>query len=420
MIMSKFESKVGLRWAGWLTAWVGLLALPAVWAGTQGAYMNSAGYGKAVSAVTYGGGKTAATSAAMYYPCAAVNPEAGFACVTPSVGLPAGTPGTVFCQTKGAPNFRWSIKSYVTGGATADNPELDNRIPVVPAPCASYSMETAAVFDDANRGSITVNAVVSAGAAIWLRGYEYLGAGEPTDLGDLISNGVLKWDMVLVGPFNLDQQNCTAMTLPFTTVSGHENLYFVTDAVAKSTPLTLTCGGPVVIGCGDPLAYPEAQVSGGCGQATVSYSPLPTALPFGVPTVVTATAVDEQGNTATCTFTATRESLKFTGFASPIGGTGGSCSAPLTTLARGPVVPVKFTAQFCPGPIATTRAPVMTVRRCVPTASGVVVSSGIFRRTTLPNEWYYNWNTAGLTTGVYQLVATMQDGTVKEAFVRVQ
>ncbi len=412
--MRTLELSKGVRWVA-TTALLGVAGTGSALGGTIGSYMSSSGYGKAVSAITFGGGKTAATSQAMTGPCSAVNPTADFSCTTSPIPLPSGTPSSVYCQTKGFPNYRWSIQSYVTAGATADNPDLESRITVTPAPCASYSMETAATFTDANSGSITVNAIVTPGAAIWLRGYEMVNGATPTDLADLIANGVLRWDMLMVGPFNLDQGNCTAMTLPFTTLTGHANLYFVADAVAKSIPFEVTCPGNVVIGCSDPLAYPAAVVSGGCGGATVTYNPPATALVHGVPTTVTATATDGQGNTASCSFTALRERLTFSGFKAPINGTGGSCAAPLRTLTRGGIIPVLFSATMCPTPILTTIPPTISIKRC---STGAACGSGNFRRSG--SDWSYNWNTASMTAGVYELTATMQDRTTRVVYLNLQ
>lgn len=412
--MRTLEKSKGAGW--WVTTalWAVVGAGSAI-GGTIGSYMNSSGNGRAVSSITFGTGKTSATSLVMTNPCAAVNPRSDFSCTTPPAPLIPGMPSTVYCQTKGFANYRWSTQGDVTDGGTADNPDLESRISVTPAPCASYSMETAATFTDANSGSITVNAVVTPGAAIWLRGYEMVNGAVPTDLADLIANGVLRWDMLMVGPFNLDQGNCTAMTIPFTTLTGHINLYFVVDTVAKSIPFEISCPANVVIGCSDPLAYPAAVVSGGCGGVSVTYNPPASALVHGVPTTVTATATDGQGLTTSCSFTALRERLTFTGFKAPINGTGGSCAAPIKTLTLGSIVPVVFSATVCPTPILTTIPPTIVIKRC---STGASCGSGNFRRTG--SDWVFNWNTAGLTAGVYELTATMQDRTTRVVYLKLQ
>jgi hypothetical protein len=215
---------------------VACCAQPAL-AGTKGAYMNSAGYGKAADSVVYAGKTNSIISAAMYYPSAAVHPTSSFTC-NYVVGLPPGCPSTVYCQSKGAPNYLWSIQSYVTGGATADNDGIDSRVDITPAACAYYDIESSAVFTDEYSGMITVYANVTLGAAIWLRGFEYMGPGVPESLEDLISKGILKWDSLLTGPFN--QSEGCGIQFAFTTLTGHTNLYFVVDAEAKSLPFDLT------------------------------------------------------------------------------------------------------------------------------------------------------------------------------------
>ena len=384
---------------------------PAI-AGTQGAYMNSAGFGKAADSIVYGGRTNkAVTKIAGLGPCAAVNPQ-NFTCSADNIvkELPPGTPSTVFCQSIGASNYRWSIKAYVTGGATADNPELEARLPINASECASYSLESQASLTDAYSGAITVNATATAGAAIWLRGFEF--PGTPADLEDLLANGTLKFDLLVAGPFDFSTADCTAMNIPFTTQTGHENLYFVADGVAKSFPFEIYCPENVTFGCSDALVYPAVQASGGCGNVTVSYNPPATSLPTGV-TPVTVTATDEAGNTAQCTFLATRRALTFDGFFPPICGTGGSATSPRATFNRGCVIPVKF-KTLCNRVPFVTGTPTLSIRRCPSTPVG----GGNFQM--VANQWHFNWNTRGLSAGTYELIATLQDGSQQRVFIKLR
>lgn len=380
-------------------------------AGTKGAYMNSAGYGRAADAVTFAGAISSVISPAMYYPCAAVNPQS-FTC-NYKTNAPKGTPLTVFCQSKGAPNYIWSIKSYVTGGATADNPELENRISISPVPCASYTMESQAVFHDDYSGVITVNATATAGAALWVRGLEFLGDVPPQSLEELLANSSLRWDILLVGPFDLNFNTCTALTIPFTTQTGHTNLYFVTDAVAKSSPLTVVCPNDVSFSCGESVVYPVPEIQGACGEVSLTFDPPANALPFGA-TTVNVSATDEAGNLAACSFQAVREPLLFQGFGRPISGTGGSCSSPLRALSLGSVIPVKFRVA-CGLNLYPSGTPTLSILEC---PSGDPVGGGDFQR--VANEWHFNWDTTGLSLGTYRLLTTLQDGSTKEAYVRLK
>jgi hypothetical protein len=395
-------------------------------AGTKGAYMNSAGYGKAVDSIVYGGVTNTASSVAMYYPCAAVNPQSNFSCNAGYTrALPPGTPPTVFCQSRGAPNYLWSIQSYVTGGAVADNPELEDRVNVVPATCASYEMESTVLFTDAYSGSITVSASASPGAALWLRGFEYFGAGDPAnpgtplDLADLLAHSTLKWDMLMTGPFESRSSatGCTILTIPFTTETGHANLYLVADGVAKSLPFSITCPGDFTVPGADPVVYPPAQVTGGCGVVTVTYDPPADQLPAWT-TTVTATATDQGGNSASCTFAVTRQPT-FIGFDAPVSGTGGTCDAPLRTFNRRSKIPLTFTLD-CGGSPVTTGKPTVSIQQC---AGGNYTGSGDFQ--LVGNDWVYEWdtrgasNTSALREGVYCLIATLPDGRQHEVFLQL-
>lgn len=273
-------------------------------AGTRGAFVNTSGFGVAVNSVVFNGVTNTAKSVSMQNPCSGVNVQANLTCNSLyTVKLPTGTPTTVFCQSRGGSPGVFSIQSYVTGGATADNPELESRLPVTAANCAYYALESAAVFTSPNSGTLIVNATATAGAAVWLRGFEYKGTGVPVDLDDLKANGVLKWDVLVAGPFEFNTESCTALNVPFTIEGDPEKLYFVADGIAKSTPFTVTCAGNVTYGCADAVVYPAVQVAGGCGTVTVSYSPPANLLPPTVSTV-TVTATDEAGNTAQCSFVA--------------------------------------------------------------------------------------------------------------------
>jgi hypothetical protein len=268
--------------------------------------MNSLGFGKAVDNITLRGVVITAASPNMYFPCAAVNPQS-FSCAS-TTNLPPGVPTTIFCQSQGFPNYVWNIQASVTGGGAADNPELASRITVTPADCVSLSVNTTNVSTDDFSGRITVNAFATAGAAVWLRGIEYLPGiiGQtPQNLEDLKTNGVVLFDMVLPGPFNVTSNSLSpSLHIPYTTLTGHTNFYFVADTLALSTPFVVTCPSDVVFQCDQPVVYPLPTVTGGCGQAFASYSPPANSLPIGT-TPVTVTVFDQGGNTNTCTFNVT-------------------------------------------------------------------------------------------------------------------
>jgi hypothetical protein len=460
-------------------------------AGTKGAFVNSSGVGVAVNAVVFNGVTNTAKSISMLNPVSAVNIQTNktFTNTTYTTKLPEGTPSSVFCQSRGGAPGVFSIQSYVTGGATADNPELEERLPVTAADCAYYALESAAQFTGPNSGTLIVNANASAGAAIWLRGFQYNGTGVPADLDELKANGTLKWDVLIAGPFEFSTTNCTALNIPFTFSGSDTNLYFVADGVAKSTPFTVTCAGNVSFGCADTVVYPSVQVAGGCGQVTitynppanllpptvstvtvtatdevgnsaqcsfvadnsakgipfsvtcpsnlvftcsqtvaypaaqisggcgavsVAYSPLASAIQPGTTNLVTVTATDSLGRTTQCSFSVIRQGLVFEGFYSPISGTGGSCGSPVRMINVGSTVPVKFKVS-CSGSPVLTGQPSLSIKRC---SNGSVVGGGNFNKVV--NEWHFQWLTSGISKGDYELIATLQDGSRKSVFIRLK
>jgi HYR domain len=402
-----------------------------VTAGTQGAFMNSAGFGKAAASISFNGKATSVTSPSGLDPCAAVNPQQ-FTCATAG-NLPAGTPASVYCQCKGFPNMVWHIQTYVTAGATADNPELDSRVTIIPTTCpASYMLDSSigSISEDTKSGSINVSANVTLGAALWLRGFELPpGAPAPGSVTDLMNFGALKWDTLLIGPFDStpagNGTTCSTLTIPFTTQTGISNLYFVVDAEAKTIPFVVSC--PDIVFCvPDTLVYPEPQVvSGGCGSMTVTYDPPADSLPLG-PTLVTATVTDGVGNTAQCTFTATRKALSFNGFGAPIIGIGGSPLAPCSTLRLkklGGSLDVQFACD-CNSSAVTTGTATLAIQQDIsPRLTGPQVfrsvGGGNFTFNASANAWQFNWNITSQTIGIYKLIATLPDGSQQSAVIKL-
>jgi hypothetical protein len=397
-------------------------------AGTQGSYMNSKGEGVASDSVAFGSAVVKATSPYTQDPCARVDGGEAptFVCGTES-RLPTSFPGKAYCQSKGQASYKWSIQANAVGGATCDNHELEDLLNIIPANCAELEVTTSAVFTDAFSGIIKVEAIATDGAGIRVRGFESL--TQPDNLDELKANGQLRFDYSLAGPFNLDDADCTALTIPFKTQSGHENLYFVVDTVALSVPLVISCPGDVVAQCGEPLVYPDVHVlSGGCGDPstfTVSYDPPESALPNGVPTLVTATVTDGGGNTQTCTFTATRSTLAFDGFYAPINSPGvvyldgDPCRPAALTVNRGSVVPIKFRTTCGGSDFDSGNPPTFRVVKC---ATGEVISVGSIK--FVANAWQGVWDTSELVKGAYkgdyQVIVTLQDGSQRAVTINLK
>src|SRR5262249_32631606 len=151
-----------------------------------------------------------------------------------------------------------------------DGAELEHNATITPADCASI------VFDsiinqsqeefetNGHAATITVNASATAGTALWLRGYEYGGdmADVPPDDPNTVENesieflkahGQVKFETLILGPFEFGGTNCP-LIVPFTLQSSNlENFFFAADGVAKSLPLAIQCPPDVVVNCGQPV-----------------------------------------------------------------------------------------------------------------------------------------------------------------------
>ncbi len=213
---------------------------------------------------------------------------------------------------------------YSASGDGADNPELEARVKITPANCAlpswSRPASTPNQFNaNGHSGVLKVNTTASGGTALWLRGFEYtndpslLPPDDPTTVQNetieyLKSNAVWKFETVILGPFDFSDANGSCpLLIPFTLDSGNlDNLVLAVDTVGKTSPFQVTCPSDQVFNCGDTVKYAAANVNGGCGNITATWSlPENYAFPINVPTQVTVTAADGDGVTASCTFNVT-------------------------------------------------------------------------------------------------------------------
>jgi hypothetical protein len=373
--------------------------------------MNGVGYGKtSVNVIPSVGTGTTLANGFLYYPSTAMAPAPGYTATAP---LPAGSSSSTYARSQGLAGYKWSNSLFATGGDRTDNVDIQSRVDIDPAACAALTMDSSAeIGEDGRSGLISVNASATAGAALLLRGYEFIGV--PTSEEDVKTNGKLKWEMLLVGPFDLNQETCTAIKIPFRVDSGVENLYFVSDGAALSKSFAITCPNNIDFGSSQELSYPAPVIEGGCGNVTVTFDPPANQLPSCSSTLVTVTATDELNNQVRCTFTATRRVLTFSGFFAPINGVGGECENALRTIKKGSNVPVKFTTS-CGTELNFSGQPTIEVRPC---SGGEPVASGPFK--IVANAWHFNWDTSIVQTGTYRLIVTLQDGSQKEAVVRIK
>ncbi len=223
-------------------------------AGWTGA-MNGTGFGQAsVNVRAYNTSKLKTKTVAttnMPIPSVAMTTTSGYVF---GGALPDGASPATVAKVIGRSGYIWDATTVGSNGDTTDNEELESRVNIVPADCATLEMTSSAVIaPDDKSGTITINANGTAGTAVWSRGFvlpegHILPPDDPatTNINETLeylkSAGSLKWDVLLVGPFDLTTNNCTAVTIPFTVeTNASQNLYFVTDGVAKSLPLIITC-----------------------------------------------------------------------------------------------------------------------------------------------------------------------------------
>jgi hypothetical protein len=395
-------------------------------AGWTGA-INGFGFGWASVNVKSSSGFTGRTATPnMDDPSASMapNPDEYFA----NAELPQDASSATLARIKGFAGYIWQAITLGSDGDKTDAKDIDDRVTIQASDCALLTIASSISSSNGNSGTISVDAIGTGGTALLLRGFEYEGPLPNDDTNTPISepleflktNGVVKWDLLYVGPFNMTRSNCTAIVIPFT--GNISNLYFVADGEAKSNPLTITCPSNVVFTCSGPTDYP-VQISGGCGTVTVTYSPPANSIPLGVTTNVTVTATDEVGTTNQCTFTATRQNaLQFDGFYSPLQGrVGTDCStvfkkSELTSL--GQVVPIKF-KTLCNGINYSATVPTYEIVRC---SDNVIIKTNTFE--FVSNEWHGQFDTGeqgiGIGVGQYVIRVKLQDGTIKTVAVKTK
>ena len=190
-------------------------------------------------------------------------------------------------------------------------------------------------------------------------------------------------------------------------------------------PPVITCPPNVTAGCSTerlvPVTWPEPVVTDNRPGVTVVCVPASgSGFAIGT-TVVTCTATDAAGNTASCSFTVTRASMGFTGFMSPIGGaddtSGGSFDAPVRAFKLGSTIPVKFAATSCGGPVLTGVHTLKAIKYSSSTTSDPAIDATPTDGATAGNQfrltdsqWHFNLSTKSLSQGTWKLVATLSDG----------
>lgn len=209
-----------------------------------------------------------------------------------------------------------------------------------------------------------------------------------------------------------------------------------TVSVQDTSPPALTCPSNLVLPCSTSLlvsaTFEAAATDAVDLTPVITYSHPPgSGFPVGV-TTVHVTARDASGNESTCSFTVTRAALGFSGFHSPIGGadaTGGSLASPLRTFKLKSTIPVKFSA-YCDGsPVLTGIHTLQAVKWTDETTSEAPLDATPTDPATTGNQfrltgsdWHFNLDAeaTGMSTGKWQLTATLSDGSQHSAWIQIK
>gem|GEM_PF-1753827 len=235
------------------------------------------------------------------------------------------------------------------------------------------------------------------------------------------------------GPYPLGQ---TTVTLTVTDNHGASSQSTATVTVQDQTPPTIACPADILVACSSDQFVPvtfSATASDSCDPApTITYSQAPgSGFPVGI-TVITCFATDASGNQASCSFTVTRAPLNFAGFLSPFGGadaTGGSYASPLRAFKTGTTMPVKFSASCGGAAVLSGIHRLQVVPYVTATAAGNPIDARSQDAATTGDQfrladgqWLFNLDTkaTGMSSGIWQLIATLSDGSTHNLWIQLR
>jgi hypothetical protein len=358
-------------------------------------------------------------------PCAFVG--AGASCGIYNAPLPPN--GSGYAWAKPGPGAIIGTTS-LGANCSAGNTNVEKLLKITAAPCPSYTIadDTGVTYDtiNPNNGKFQLHAIGTEGTGLLFRIIENVTGLDPNaaDFEEkLLEQGALLAFVPLLGPFDT-----TGCPLEFAfTAQDRNNVWVFTDGAALGTPFTIACPPDQVYGPSDTVVYPPLlATNGGCGAITVTYNPPPSSLSCGT-NLVTVTATDANGTTATCSFNAIR-TLAFSGFSNPVNAVSpdnADCSFPVkyTVSSTKQTFPLKFTTLcggvFFPGaspPVVKIYGPCPAL---VPPALGAApVEQGVATKDT-SNVWHFNIDLTVIPLGTYVADVQLQDGTHKRLVFKV-
>lgn len=178
---------------------------------------------------------------------------------------------------------------------------------------------------------------------------------------------------------------------------------------ALSTRATSSAGAVVTYDTPTAEDLVDGDVTVGCLPASGGTFPLGN-------TVVTCTATDAAGNTATRSFTVTVE-VEWSGFLPPL--------ERLTAYKQGSTIPVKFALSGASAGITDLQARVYVRRvgsaagaELAGTSTSAATSGNLFRYAD--GQYVFNLSTKGLAVGTYEIRADLGDGRVRTTTVMLR
>lgn len=201
----------------------------------------------------------------------------------------------------------------------------------------------------------------------------------------------------------------TIVTWTATDASGNSATATQIVTVVDTTPPTITVVGAITVIVGAPSSIlPAPTVSDIVDPSPTVTNDAPAFFPLGT-TVVTWTATDSSGNSATATTTVTA-TYNFGGWLPPLGS---------GTFKAGSTIPVKFQLfDYYGNPISTAVAKIL-VNSKPGTSSGSSNSGNYFRYDSTDNRYIFNLSTKGMSPGDYTICVTLDDGTTYSTTVKL-